>query len=104
MCHQHGLTMRFAKRERKLKSVTNQDDGSRSLFIGKGAVVEAEYISPELPKFSNNPCILALPHINIRKQTIASLQRFPQYNGDPRKLPSHLRTHMVMDLLHFFQP
>lgn len=100
----HDLTMRYAKRERKLKSVTNHDDSSGSLFIGKGAVVQAEYISPELPKFSNNPCILALPIINTRKQAITVMQRFPYYSSDPRKLPPHLRTHMVMDLLHFFQP
>jgi hypothetical protein len=84
--------------------VENEDHKGRSLFIGKGPVVVAKYISPELPKFSNNPCILALPRINTMKRAIAALQRFPQYAHDPRKLPPHLRTHMVMDLLHFFQP
>lgn len=32
------------------------------------------------------------------------MQRFTTYDSDPRKLPAHLRTHAVMDLLHFFQP
>jgi hypothetical protein len=84
--------------------VENENDAGKSLFIGKGAVVEAKYISPDLPKFSNNPCILALPFINTRKQALTAMQRFLQYQGEPRKLPRHLRTHMVMDLLHFFQP
>ncbi|HEV2914356.1 MAG TPA: ATP-binding protein [Pyrinomonadaceae bacterium] len=84
--------------------MTSKPDLNNSLFVGKGTVVEAEYISPELPKFNNNPCILALPRINTRKQAIASMQRFPEYHSEPRKLPPNLRTHMVMDLLHFFQP
>ncbi|HEX3557916.1 MAG TPA: ATP-binding protein [Pyrinomonadaceae bacterium] len=75
-----------------------------SLFVGKGAVIEAKYLAPELPKFQGNPCILALPRISTRKQAIAAMQRFPHYERDPRNLPTHLRTHMVMDLLHFFQP
>lgn len=75
-----------------------------SLFVGKGAVVKAKYIAPELPKFRGQPCILALPKINIRKQAIVAMQRFPHYERDPRKFPRHLRTHLVMDVLHFFQP
>lgn len=75
-----------------------------SHFVGKGAVVEAKYTTPELQKFQGNPCILALPLINTRKQAITAMQRFPNYERAPRKLPRHLRTHVVMDLLHFFQP
>ena len=83
-----------------------ENDGvsGRSLFVGKGAVVRATYIRPELPKFDNHPCILALPRINTRKQVLTSMQRFPTYARDPRKLPAHLRSHAAMDLLHFFQP
>lgn len=80
------------------------DERGHSLFVGKGAVVEAEYISPELPKFENNPCILALPQINTRKRALSAMQRFPDYERDPLNFPAHLRTHFVMDLLHFFQP
>jgi hypothetical protein len=82
----------------------NNEMRGHSLFVGKGAVVEATYIPPELPKFSNHPCILSLPRINTRKRAITAMQRFLIYASDPRKLPAHLRTHMAMDLLHFFQP
>jgi hypothetical protein len=82
----------------------NDDDKGGSVFVGKGAVVEATYIRPELPKFDNNPCILGLPRINTSSQVAVAMQRFPEYTRDPRKLPPHLRTHAAMDLLHFFQP
>lgn len=82
----------------------NDAASGHSLFVGKGAVVRADYIRPELPKFNNHPCILALPRINTRKQVLTSMQRFPSYPRDQRRLPAHLRTHAAMDLLHFFQP
>jgi hypothetical protein len=74
------------------------------VFVGKGRVVEAVYIRPELPKFDGNPCILAMPRINTSVQATTAMQRFPEYKRDPRRLPPHLRTHAAMDLLHFFQP
>ena len=82
----------------------NNNAEGRSLLVGKGSVVEAKYIAPELPKFADNPCILALPSINTRGQAIDSMLRLPRYSRNPRKLPPQLRTHAVMDLLHFFQP
>jgi hypothetical protein len=76
----------------------------QSLFIGKGAVVEANYLPSELPKFEGHPCILSLPRILTRKQAIAGMQRLLHYDRNPRDFPPQLRTHFVMDLLHFFQP
>lgn len=67
-------------------------------------MVEAQYLTPELPKFKGHPCVLSLPHILTRKRAIAGMQRVPPYDRNPRNFPAHLRTHFIMDLLHFFQP
>jgi hypothetical protein len=84
--------------------VTDDMPKGGSLFIGKGRVVEAGYLPPELPKFRDNPCILTLPRVYTRKRALVNMQRLPQYDFSPRKKPSHLRLELVMDLLHFFQP
>jgi hypothetical protein len=76
----------------------------KSIFVGKGAVVEAKYITPDLPKYKDNPLEEALPRINTRIQAVNGMQRFPKYHQKMRNLPAHKRTHMVMDIQHFYQP
>ena len=80
------------------------EESSDSLLVDKGAVVAAEYLPPQLPKFKRNPLILALPPINTRKVAVELMQRQPEYTSEQRTLPNELRFHAVMDLLHFFQP
>jgi hypothetical protein len=82
----------------------NNQDNTYSFLVDKGEVVAAPYSSPELPKFGGNPLIEALPLINTRKQAAKLMQRFPEYSDELRQKPPHLRTHEVMDVLHFFQP
>jgi hypothetical protein len=82
----------------------NNQDNTYSVLVDKGAVVEAFYSPPELPKFGGNPLIEALPLTNTRKQAAKLMQRFPDYGDEMRLLPMHLRAHAAMDLLHFFQP
>jgi hypothetical protein len=84
--------------------MVSSQDNTYSVLVDKGAVVEASYLPPELPKFGGNPLIEALPPINSRMQAIKLMQRFPDYDDEMRLLPRHLRTHAVMDLLRFFQP
>jgi len=72
--------------------------------VDKGEVVAAKYIPPELPKFKGNPLIEALPPINTRKRAITLMQRGVEYSNDLRLAPAHLRSHMVMDILHYLQP
>lgn len=79
-------------------------ESSTSLLVEKGAVVAAEYLPPELPKFKGNPLIQALPPINTRKRAAELMQRQLKATNEQRKLPNELRFHLVMDLLHFFQP
>ena len=82
----------------------SKQDNTYSVLVDKGAVVEASYLPPELPKFGGNPLIAALPPSNTKKGAAKLMQRFPEYNDAMRQLPPHLRTQAVMDLLHFFQP
>lgn len=76
----------------------------RTLFVGKGAVVEAKYSSPELPKYKGNPLIEALPRILSRQQITKALQRSPKVPRNIDSIPPHRRKHMAMDIYHFFQP
>lgn len=82
----------------------NKRDNTYSVLVDKGSVVEASYLPPELPKFAGNPLIEALPPVNTKIQAAKLMQRFPEHSDALRLLPSHLRTHAAMDLLHFFQP
>jgi hypothetical protein len=82
----------------------NNDEAQESYSVDKGAVVAAEYLQPELPKFKGNPLIEALPPINTRKLTMKLMQRAPEYSPEMRLAQDHLRSHMVMDLRHFHQP
>jgi hypothetical protein len=96
--------MNFAKREMRLKKMNNDQDNTYSVLIDKGAVIEASYSAPELPKFGGNPLLETLPLANTQKQAAKLMQRFPDYSDEMRQLPTHLRTHAAMDILHFIQP
>jgi len=76
----------------------------RTLFVGKGSVVEAKYSSPELPKYKGNPLIEALPRILSRQLIQKALQRSPKVPRNLDSIPPHRRKHMVMDVYHFYQP
>lgn len=84
--------------------MVSDNNESKSIFVGKGAVVEAKYIKPDLPKYNDNPLEEALPRINTRIQAGKGMQKFPKYYQKIRNLPAHKRTHMVMDIQHFYQP
>jgi hypothetical protein len=62
------------------------------------------YHAPELPKFAGNPCLESLPLINSREKASEVLTKLPPYDEEMRLAEAHLRQHMVMDILHFFQP
>ena len=97
--------MNFERREKgREERMSNDDVQNQALLANSRTVVRAKYLEPELPKFAGNPNIEALPVINTRKQALDSMGRRPNYKNEVRLLPSHLRTHLVMDVLHFFQP
>lgn len=84
--------------------MSGDDFQTQALLANSRTVVRARYLEPELPKFAGNPNIEALPAINTRKQALDEMERHPNYNDEMRFLPAHLRTQLVMDVLHFFQP
>ncbi len=76
----------------------------RSLMANTRTVVEAKYHPPELPAWKGYPCLEALPYLIPRKKMFEIIQAHPPYGKHLRKKPAHVRAHMVMDILHFFQP
>jgi AAA domain-containing protein len=97
--------MRFVQRGKGQEEKMRDDDFlTQALLANSRTVVKAKYREPEIPKFAGNPNIEALPLINTRKQALDGMQRLPSYSDEVRLLPAHLRTHLVMDVLHYFQP
>ncbi|HST50613.1 MAG TPA: hypothetical protein VLJ61_01280, partial [Pyrinomonadaceae bacterium] len=84
--------------------MSSDDFQAQALLANSRTVVRAKYLDTELPKYAGNPNIEALPLTNTRQQALDGMQRLPEYNEEMRLLPAHLRTHMAMDVLHFFQP
>lgn len=84
--------------------MSDDDFQTQTHLANSRTVVKATYSEPELPKFAGNPNIEALPLINTRQQALDGMQHLPDYDDRMRLLPSHLRTHLAMDVLHFFQP
>lgn len=82
-----------------LKRTNNQ-----SVFIGKGAVIQAKYRSTGLPNYRGNPLIEALPPINSREKVIEKLQKIYTPTARNNHFSVEKRMHLVMDLLRFFQP
>jgi hypothetical protein len=105
MSHQPNQSMKFVRHEKgQEEGMINDDFQTQALLANSRTVVRAKYLEPELPKFAGNPNTEALPVINTREQALDGMQRLPNYKDEVRLLPAHLRTHMVMDVLHFFQP
>jgi len=84
--------------------MNSADFQNQAHLANSRTIVKAKYSEAEIPKFAGNPNIEALPLINTRQQALDGMQRRPNYNNEVRLLPAHLRTHLVMDVLHFFQP
>jgi hypothetical protein len=82
------------------------DDESlpRGLMANPRTVVEAKYRNPELDSWKGYPSIEALPGLIPRKKVFETIQARPHYVKSMRRKPAHVRTQMVMDILHFFQP
>jgi AAA domain-containing protein len=82
----------------------NDDALPQGLIANSRSVIEAVYRKPELPAWEGYPCIEALPALISRQTLFEQIQVIPQFSQTIRKQPAHVRAHMVMDILHFFQP
>lgn len=75
-----------------------------SVLVGKGNQEEATYIDPIIPSYRENPLIEALPPIWTQDEVAESLICYPEYSEEQRKLPSHIRLHLVRSTLQLFIP
>src|ERR1035437_8220531 len=66
-------------------------------------VVEAEY-KETVSIYRGNPLLEALPAPMTEKELYTRLAQKPEYNEAERKLPGHLRAHLLQSLNLFFQP
>lgn len=84
--------------------ILNEESLPRGLMSNPRTVVEADYHKPELQVWEGYPCIEALPCLISRQKMFQIIQAHPPYKQSMRRKPPHVRAHMVMDILHFFQP
>lgn len=75
-----------------------------SVFVGTGEIKQANYRDAEIPSYRGNPLIEALPPILDQDNTSDLLERFPVYSEAHRKIPAHLRLHLIQDALQLFIP
>lgn len=75
-----------------------------SLLVSRGRIEQANYHDAEIPNYRENPLIEALPPILNQDDTMEHLARFPEYEPEYRKLPAHLRLHLIQNALQFFVP
>lgn len=69
-----------------------------------GASQNATYRDPRVRRYHGNPLIEALPEIRSPEEAANLLAYYPKYDARDRKLPSEIRQHQLLDILHFFQP
>jgi hypothetical protein len=67
-------------------------------------VVEAEYKGAEVSIYRGNPLLEALPPPVPEEEVLARLAQKPAYDAAERKLPSHVRIHLLQNLHRIFQP
>ncbi|MBM0744523.1 ATP-binding protein [Phormidium sp. CLA17] len=75
-----------------------------SLLVNKGRVEHATYLDPIIPNYQGNPLIEALPPILTQDETAEHLAFYPPYDEEHRKMPAHLRLHLIQNTLQFFAP
>ena len=75
-----------------------------SLLVNKGRVEQATYLDPVIPNYQGNPLIEALPPILTQDETAEHLAFYPTYDEEHRKMPAHLRLHLIQNTLQFFAP
>jgi AAA domain len=73
------------------------------LQVFRGGKIVASYHN-EISIYSGNPLIEALPPILMEEEVIEKLQFYPEFSEEERNLPTHLRLHLIQNVLQFFTP
>ncbi|MBV9927743.1 MAG: ATP-binding protein [Acidobacteria bacterium] len=74
------------------------------LLVFKGRRAKASYLPQEITGYRGNPFIEALPPILTEDEVIEALAYYPNYDEAERRLPSHLRLHLIQSALQLFAP
>ena len=70
----------------------------------RGYQCNAEYLKQDVPQYSGNPFIEALPEINDTEQVAVLFTDLPKYEDSQRQLKPQIRMHLVNQLQNFMQP
>lgn len=73
------------------------------LQVFRGEEILASYHN-EISIYNGNPLIEALPAILTEEEVIEKLQFYPEFSEEERYLPTHLRLHLIQNVLQFFTP
>lgn len=84
--------------------MTNKNQPTPSILVSKGNVIQANYQELGIPNYCGNPLIEALPSILTQDETASLLAYYPTYEQEQRKMPPHLRLHLIQNALQFFAP
>ena len=78
----------------------------KKIVLSNGAIAyRAEYKEQVIEEYKGNPFLEALPDICNKEKVIDSLGMYPYFNDDERKLPDHIRIHIISErLFKVFQP
>src|SRR4051812_12440048 len=79
-------------------------DAHNPIPIFRGTVQNATYKDQSIARYRNNPILGALPVIRSASEVASLLACYPELQPDGSSMPSEVRTHLIMDVLHFFQP
>ena len=72
--------------------------------IFRGTVQNAIYKDQSIARYRDNPILEALPVIRPASEVISLLTSYPELEPDGSSMAAEVRTHLIMDVLHFFQP
>jgi hypothetical protein len=84
--------------------ITSVDSAQPEIFMGQGRQTAAAYLDTGIGAYRGNPFIEALPPILTEDQAMEALARYPPYNKNERRMPSHLRLHAIQNALQCFVP
>jgi hypothetical protein len=82
----------------------NSETDDRRVQVFHGTRETAIYGDPLIPNYRGNPLIEALPAILSEDEAVHRLARYPQVSDDERALPAHIRYHLILNALQFFEP
>ena len=71
------------------------------LLVFRGRQGKAQY-HEEISIYRGNPLIEALPEIMEEDEVIDKLKFYPDFDKEERKLPAHLRLHLIQNVLNLF--